>query len=60
MDLLTIASGVGHGAIALTAAAEPLFQINLFQVIIAAANFATKTKRDLNDVVAMRRAVGSR
>jgi len=39
VDLLTIASGVGHGAIALTAAAEPLFQINLFQVIIASANF---------------------
>ena len=40
MDLLTIASGVGHGAVSLAAAeAEPLFQINLFQVLIAAANF---------------------
>jgi F-type H+-transporting ATPase subunit b len=39
VDLLTIASGVGHGAIALNADAEPLFQINLFQVIIASANF---------------------
>jgi F-type H+-transporting ATPase subunit b len=40
VDLLTIASGVGHGAVSLAAAeAEPLFQINLFQVLIAAANF---------------------
>ena len=40
MDLLTITSGLGHGAVALSAAeGEPLFQINLFQVIIAAANF---------------------
>jgi F-type H+-transporting ATPase subunit b len=40
VDLLAIASGVGHGAsVALTAEAEPLFQINLFQVIIASANF---------------------
>jgi F-type H+-transporting ATPase subunit b len=40
VDLLAIASGVGHGAaVALNAEAEPLFQINLFQVIIASANF---------------------
>jgi F-type H+-transporting ATPase subunit b len=39
VDLLAVVSGVGHGAFALSAAAEPLFQINLFQVIIAAANF---------------------
>jgi F-type H+-transporting ATPase subunit b len=41
VDLLAIASGIGHEAVRLTAdaEAEPLFQINLFQVIIAAANF---------------------
>jgi F-type H+-transporting ATPase subunit b len=40
VDLLAVVSGIGHGAYALNAAAaEPLFQINLFQVIIAAANF---------------------
>jgi F-type H+-transporting ATPase subunit b len=39
VDLLTIASGVAHGTVALSAESEPLFQINLFQVIIAAANF---------------------
>ena len=39
MDLLTIASGVAHGSAALNAESEPLFQINLFQVIIASANF---------------------
>jgi F-type H+-transporting ATPase subunit b len=39
VDLLSIASGVGHGAVALNAESEPLFQINLFQVIIASANF---------------------
>ncbi|HEV7810159.1 MAG TPA: F0F1 ATP synthase subunit B, partial [Candidatus Limnocylindrales bacterium] len=41
MDLLAIVSGIGHEAVRLTAdaEAEPLFQINLFQVIIAAANF---------------------
>ena len=39
MDLLAVASGVGHAAYALNAEAEPLFQINLFQVIIASANF---------------------
>jgi len=39
VDLLTIASGVAHGSVALNAEAEPLFQINLFQVIIASANF---------------------
>jgi F-type H+-transporting ATPase subunit b len=41
VDLLAIVSGIGHEAVRLTAdaEAEPLFQINLFQVIIAAANF---------------------
>ncbi len=39
MDLLAIASGLGREAAQLIAAEEPLFQINLFQVIIAAANF---------------------
>ena len=39
MDLLSVASGVAHQALSLSAEAEPLFQINLFQVIIAAANF---------------------
>jgi len=36
LGLVTAAAG---GAIRLTADAEPLFQINLFQVVIAAANF---------------------
>jgi F-type H+-transporting ATPase subunit b len=40
VDLLAVASGIGHEVVRLNAAAaEPLFQINLFQVIIAAANF---------------------
>ena len=39
MDLLSVASAVGHQGVSLTAEAEPLFQINLFQVLIAAANF---------------------
>ena len=41
MDLLAVASGFGQEVVRLTAeaAAEPLFQVNLFQVIIAAANF---------------------
>ena len=39
MDLLAIASGIGQRAAALNAETEPLFQINLFQVIIASANF---------------------
>jgi F-type H+-transporting ATPase subunit b len=39
VDLLSVASGVAHQAVSLSAEAEPLFQINLFQVIIAAANF---------------------
>jgi F-type H+-transporting ATPase subunit b len=38
VDLLAIASGLGRVAAQL-AAEEPLFQINLFQVLIAAANF---------------------
>ena len=39
MDLLSVASVAGHEAVRLSADAEPLFQINLFQVVIAAANF---------------------
>ena len=39
MALLAVVSGVGHAAYALNAEMEPLFQINLFQVIIASANF---------------------
>ncbi len=41
MDLLAIASGVSGEAARLVAdaEAEPLFQINLFQVLIAATNF---------------------
>jgi F-type H+-transporting ATPase subunit b len=37
--LLGLTSAIGAGAIRLAADAEPLFQINLFQVVIAAANF---------------------
>jgi len=39
VDLLSVASAAGHQGIGLSAEAEPLFQINLFQVVIAAANF---------------------
>ena len=39
MDLLSVAAAAGHEAAHLSAEAEPLFQINLFQVVIAAANF---------------------
>jgi F-type H+-transporting ATPase subunit b len=41
VDLLAVASGYGHEVVRLSAeaAAKPLFQVNLFQVIIAAANF---------------------
>jgi len=40
VELLAITSAVGHGAVQFAAeGAEPLFQINLFQVVIAAANF---------------------
>ena len=40
MDLLAVATGFAHEVVRLSAAeGEPLFQINLFQVIIAAANF---------------------
>ena len=38
MGLLAVATSVGHQVVAPGAAAEALFQINLFQVIIAAAN----------------------
>jgi F-type H+-transporting ATPase subunit b len=38
VDLLAFVSITGHGAVPVTAA-EALFQINLFQVVIAAANF---------------------
>jgi F-type H+-transporting ATPase subunit b len=37
--LFGLAHAVGAGAVRLAADAEPLFQINLFQVVIAAANF---------------------
>jgi F-type H+-transporting ATPase subunit b len=41
MDLLSIGSGlVPHGVASLAEGSEPLFQINLFQVVIAAGNFA--------------------
>jgi F-type H+-transporting ATPase subunit b len=40
VDLLAVVSGVGHEVVRLNATdSEALFQINLFQVIIAAANF---------------------
>ena len=39
MDLLAVVSGVGHEVVRLNAETEALFQINLFQVLIAAANF---------------------
>jgi F-type H+-transporting ATPase subunit b len=38
VEMLSIAIGAGHEVVRLTAA-EALFQVNLFQVIIAAANF---------------------
>jgi F-type H+-transporting ATPase subunit b len=37
--LLALVSAVGGGAVHLAAEGEPLFQINIFQVVIAAANF---------------------
>ncbi|HEX5823442.1 MAG TPA: F0F1 ATP synthase subunit B [Candidatus Limnocylindrales bacterium] len=41
MDLLAVVSGIGHEVVRLNAEGEveALFQVNLFQVIIAAANF---------------------
>lgn len=41
MDLLAVTSEIGREVVRLTTEAEggPLFQVNLFQVIIAAANF---------------------
>ena len=39
MELLSIAAAVGGHAVALAQESEPLFQINLFQVIVAALNF---------------------
>jgi F-type H+-transporting ATPase subunit b len=39
VTLFGLVSAVGGDAIRLAAEAEPLFQINLFQVVIAAANF---------------------
>ena len=39
MELLSLTTVVGSQAVRLAAEAEPLFQINLFQVVIAAANF---------------------
>jgi len=37
--LLALVSALGGGAVHLAAEGEPLFQINIFQVVIAAANF---------------------
>jgi len=39
MAFLLLVSAVGGSAVRLAAEAEPLFQINIFQVVIAAANF---------------------
>jgi F-type H+-transporting ATPase subunit b len=40
VELLAVVSAIGHqGALGLAAEGEPLFQINLFQVIVAALNF---------------------
>jgi F-type H+-transporting ATPase subunit b len=39
VELFGLVSSVGIGAARLAAAAEPQFQINLFQVVIVAANF---------------------
>ena len=39
MALFGLVSAVGGDAVRLAAEAEPLFQINIFQVVIAAANF---------------------
>ena len=39
MELLAVAAGAGHEVVRLTAEDAALFQINLFQVIVAAANF---------------------
>jgi F-type H+-transporting ATPase subunit b len=39
VELLALVSGIGRGAVPVNAA-EALFQINLFQVIVAATNFA--------------------
>ena len=39
MVLFGLVSAVGGDAVRLAAEAEPLFQINIFQVVIAAANF---------------------
>ena len=39
MDILAVAIGVGHEVVKLAAEEEAKFQVNLFQVIIAAANF---------------------
>ncbi len=42
MDILSVTSEIGREVVRLTTEAEaaaPLFQVNLFQVIIAAANF---------------------
>ena len=40
MDILAVAIGVGQEVVRLAAEEEAKFQVNLFQVIIAAANFA--------------------
>ena len=39
MELFSLAAAAGGHAVQLAADSEPLFQINLFQVIVAALNF---------------------
>jgi len=39
VEILAVAIGVGHEVVKLAAEEEAKFQVNLFQVIIAAANF---------------------
>ena len=50
MDLLAVASGIGREVVPLNAegAAEALFQINLFQVLIAGANFVLFSRDHLD------------
>jgi F-type H+-transporting ATPase subunit b len=40
VEILAVAVGVGHEVVRLAAEEEAKFQVNLFQIIIAAANFA--------------------
>ena len=49
MELLAVASGVGREVVRLTAEGDSaLFQINFFQVIIAAANFFAESCRSFD------------